>query len=410
MYKSDTVWEFDIAGSVKFGTGAVEELDAEARKRDASSVLIVTDQGLVDAGIVDQVTAPLEGSCTYEIFDGVEPDPAVDIFERSVELAREVDPDLIVGVGGGSSIDVAKTTSIVAKHGGDIMEYIAPPIGGGKPVPGRSIPTIAIPTTAGTGSETSPVTVLSLRERDLKVGISSRYQYPDLALVDPLLTISLPASHTAFSGMDALSHAIEAYVTRRFDAKERPEDPLERPDYGGRTIVTDQFAKTAIELIADNLRRVVNNGRDIEARRNMSLASLLAGVAFTNAGLGATHAGALAVAGEHDTPHGLTIALLLPEVMRFNASSSLDRFEEVASLLGEHVDHDSEDEAAEKAAIAVQKLSDDVGIPSGLAELGVEENEIETLAENGMQLERLLVGNPRRVEQDDLEEILRRSL
>ncbi|MDR9429411.1 MAG: hydroxyacid-oxoacid transhydrogenase [Natronomonas sp.] len=410
MYQSDSVWEFDVAGSVKFGTGVVEELPEEAKKRGASSVLVVTDQGLIDAGIAGQVTEQLEAECTCEIFDGVQPDPSIEIFERSVDLAREVDPDLIVGVGGGSSIDVAKTTSVVAEHGGDILEYVAPPIGGGKPVPGRSIPSIAVPTTSGTGSETSPVTVLSLPERDLKVGISSRYQYPDLALVDPLLTVSLPPSHTAYSGMDALSHAIEAYVTRRFDAKERPGNPLDRPDYGGRTIVTDQFARTSIELIAANLRRAVDNGRDIEARRNMSLASLLAGVAFTNAGLGATHAAALSVAGEHDTPHGLTVALLLPEVMRFNASSAPDRFGEIASLLGEHVQHDSVDEAAEKAATAVQKLSDDVGIPSGFVELGVEKDEITVLAENAMQLERLLAGNPRRVEREDLEEIFRRSL
>ncbi len=410
MYEADSVWEFEMAGSVTFGTGAVDELAAEAGKRDASSVLVVTDEGLVDAGVVSRVTDSLGAGCSCEVFDGVESDPPVAVFERAIDRAREVDPDLIVGVGGGSSIDVAKTTSVVARHGGDILEYVAPPIGGGSAIPGPDVPTIAVPTTAGTGSETSPVTVISLPDRNLKVGISSRHQYPDLALIDPLLTISLPPSHTAFSGMDALSHAIEAYVTRRFDAKPRPEDPLDRPDYGGRTVVSDQFARTAIELVADGLRRAVDNGRDVEARRNMSLASFLAGVAFTNAGLGGTHAAALSVAGEHDTPHGLTIALLLPEVMRYNAPSALGRYAEVASLLGERVAEDGEDEAAEKAAVAVQRLSDDVGIPSGLAELGVREDEVGTLADNAMQLERLLVGNPRRLEREDLETILRRSL
>ncbi|WP_331233329.1 hydroxyacid-oxoacid transhydrogenase [Natronorarus salvus] len=410
MYEADSVWEFEMSGSVTFGTGAVDELAAEARKRDASSALVVTDEGLVDAGIVSRVTDSLGTECSCEVFDGVESDPSVAVFERAVDRARDVVPDLIVGVGGGSSIDVAKTTSVVARHGGEILEYVAPPIGGGSAVPGPGVPTIAVPTTAGTGSETSPVTVLSLPDRNLKVGISSRYQYPDLALVDPLLTISLPPSHTAFSGMDALSHAIEAYVTRRFDTKPRPEDPIDRPDYGGRTTVTDQFARTAIGLVADSLRRAVDNGRDVDARRNMSLASFLAGVAFTNAGLGATHAAALSVAGEHDTPHGLTIALLLPEVMRYNAPSALERYTEVAALLGERVDDAGEDEAAEKAAVAVSRLSDDVGIPSGLAELGVREDEVGTLAENAMQLERLLVGNPRRLERDDLETILRRSL
>lgn len=410
MFEAETVWEFSMADRVTFGTGAVEELGAEFEADDRRSALVVTDEGVQAAGIVDDVVSALPADVDFDVFADVEPDPSAAVFEAAVDFARDVDPDVVIGVGGGSSIDVAKTTSIVFEHGGEIMDYVAPPTGEGKPVPGEGLPTVAIPTTAGTGSETSPVSVISLPDRRLKVGISSKHQYPNLALVDPALTVSLPPGPTASSGMDALSHAIEAYTTRGYDMKERAGSPAERPDYDGRTLLTDQLALQAIELIGDNLRQAVNNGSDVTARRNMSMASLLAGIAFTNAGLGATHAIAYPVAGEHHTPHGVTIATLLPEVMRFNATSAFERYGEIAELLGENVEGLSRDERAERAAEAVDKLSADVGIPDGVSELGVTEDEIPDLAADTMEVQRLLAGNPRRIDQDDVEGILRRSL
>ncbi|MFA9517460.1 hydroxyacid-oxoacid transhydrogenase [Halopenitus sp. H-Gu1] len=408
-YESESVWEFEIAENVTFGVGSSDELGAVVEEFDATSVLVITDEGVADAGVVDEVTAPLDPD-GYTVFEGVEPEPSVAVFERARAKADEIEPDFIVGLGGGSSMDVAKTTSVVHAHGGDILDYVAPPTGGGKDVPGPGVPTACIPTTAGTGSETSPVTVISLPREDLKVGISSRHQRPDVALVDPGLTVSLPPGPTASSGMDALSHAIEAYVTRRYDAKPAPEERADRPDYNGRSVLTDQFARSAIEHIGDGLRDAVNNGHDIEARRDMSLGSLMAGAAFTNAGLGATHAIAMAAGAIHHTPHGVTIALTLPEVMRFNATSAFDRYAEIAELLGEDTSGASDDEAAEAAAAAVEKLSADVGIEGGLSSLGIEEDDVEHLAERASALRRLLAGNPRRVSQDDLETIIRRSL
>lgn len=410
MFESETVWEFSMADRVTFGTGAVGELGGELTELDCESALVITDEGVEAAGIVGDVTESLPSGVECEVFTGVEPDPAVDVFERAVEAARDFEPDVLIGIGGGSSIDVTKTASVVAEYGGDILDYVAQPTGDGKPVPGAGLPVVAIPTTAGTGSETSPVSVISLPDRRLKVGISSRHLYPDLALVDPALTVSLPPGPTAASGMDALSHAIETYTTRRYDAKERAGSSAERPDYDGGTILTDQLARKAIELVGDNLRNAVNNGSDLEARRNMSLASLLAGVAFTNAGLGATHAIAYPVAGEHHSPHGVTVATLLPAVMRFNATSAFDRYGEIAELLGENIDRLSRDERAERAADAVDKLAADIGIPDGVAELGVTEAEIPDLAADTMEIQRLLAGNPRRVEREDIEGILRESL
>jgi alcohol dehydrogenase class IV len=408
-YEAESVWEFSIARNVTFGTGAVEELDDVVRERGAGTVLVVTDEGVADAGVLDTVTEALD-DVEHSVFTGVEPDPSLAVFEEALATAADVEPDCIVGLGGGSSMDVAKTTGVVHEHGGDVLDYVAEPTGAGQPIPGPGVPTVCLPTTAGTGSETSPVTVISLPDRDLKVGISSRHQIPDVAVVDPGLTVSLPPVPTASSGIDALCHAVEAYVTRRYDAKPAPNARGERPDYNGRSELTDLFARRAIERIATGLRGAVNNGEDLDARRDMALGSLLAGMAFTNAGLGATHALAMAAGAIHHTPHGVTIAQVLPAVMRYNAPGAFDRYADVARLLGEDVAGQSKDEAAEAAARAVEKLAADVGIEGGFSTLGVTDDDVEHIAERASRLERLLAGNPRRVSQSDLEAMLRESL
>ncbi len=408
MFTQDTVWQFTTAESIVFGTDAATELGDRLRDRGVDTALVVCDPGIAEAGIVDDLTD--DDAVEYEVFDEVKPEPPLSVFEAATERVRAVDPDAVVGVGGGSSIDVAKTAGAVAPHGGDIMEYVAEPTGGGKPVPGAGIPTVAMPTTAGTGSETTPVSVISLPDRDMKVGISSRHLYPEIAIVDPLLTVSLPPGPTAAAGMDALAHAVEAYVTRPYNAKERPETATQRPDYGGRTTVTDTLARRAIGLIGGNLRNAVYNGEDVAARREMSLASLLAGMSFSNAGLGAAHAIAMAAGAEYHTPHGETVAAILPAVMRYNAPGAADRYAEVASLLGADTDGLDEQGAAQRAAEAVAALADDVETPSGLAELGIQEDDIDRLADRTMDLQRLLVGNPRRIDRADVVDICHEAL
>lgn len=410
MYEEETVWEFDMVDRIRFGNNASRELSSTLNEMDADSVLFITDPGLEDAGVIDQLTGTLDEQFEVDVFSEVTPDPDVSVFTDAVERARDVEPDALIGVGGGSSMDVAKTTSIIYAHGGEILDYVAPPTGEGTPIPGPGLPTVAVPTTAGTGAETSPVSVISLPDRDLKVGISSRHQYPDAAIIDPLLTVSLPSKVTASSGIDALTHAIEAYTTRRFDQKERPESPADRPDYNGRTMFTDQLARTAIRLISDNLRRAVNNGQDVEARRNMALASLMAGVAFTNAGLGAAHAMAMAVGAKYETPHGDTIAAVLPEVMEYNAPATFDRYGEIAQLMGKNVQDADRTEAAYRGADAVRELIADVGLPESLSELGVNEEGIPEVVDKTSQLQRLLVGNPRRVTEDELQTLYRNAL
>lgn len=410
MFEPETVWEFSTANRIKFGTAAAEELPAELDRFGASSVVLVTDPGLVESGIVDELLAGFSASVDVEVFADVEPDPSIDVYEQSITFASEVNPDAIVGVGGGSSMDVAKTTGILLGHDNEILDFVAEPTGRGKPVPGPGRPTICLPTTAGTGSETSPVSVISLPERNMKVGLSSRHQYPELALVDPTLAVTLPPYPTATSGIDALCHAIEAYVTRRYDAKARPESAFDRPDYNGRSVVTDQLARAAISHISGNLRRAVNNGEDLTARRNMALGSLLAGAAFTNAGLGIAHALAMAIGAEQHTAHGATIAAVLPAVMRFNRPSSFERFGEIAELMDHGNDGPSDREAAEVAPEMVQQLVDDVGLGGGLTGLGVVQDDVPTLAEKSYELQRLVVGNPRRVTEDDLVTVIENAL
>jgi len=410
MFDADSVWELSVSPNIKFGTDAVKELPSPLNHQGVSSVAIITDQGVADAGIIDYVGDIISPAVDYHVYSKVKPEPTLEVFQDTLKFVENVEPDLILGIGGGSPMDVAKMTSILYEHGGNVLSYAAPPTGGGEPVPGRGLPTICVPTTAGTGSETSPVSVVSLPDEDIKVGATSRHQIPDTAIVDPTLMTSLPPGPTASSGMDALSHALEAYTTKTYDAKARPEDPNDRPSYGGRTSITDQFARKAIKLITDNLQQAVNNGGDLTARRNMALASLLAGMAFTNAGVTGNHALAMATGSEFNVPHGTAVAIYLPSIVRFNAPAQPKRFREVAELFGKNTEDLGKYKAALKAGETIEELADAINIPNGMSEFGVTESDVSLLAEKAMRLERLMSGNPRSVTQEDLEQLILQSL
>lgn len=410
MFEPETVWTFSAADRTTFGVGAADELGDELAAVDASRVLFVSDPGVVDAGIVSQLTERLPEGIDHAVYGDVDPEPDVDVFRDALERARAASPDAIVGVGGGSAMDVAKTTGALLDADEDPLVYVAPPTGDGNAVPSSGCPTICIPTTAGTGAETSPATVISLPDRDTKVGISSRHQYPDLALLDPRLTVTLPSEQTASSGMDALAQAIEAYTVRRFDRKPRADGPADRPDYGGRTPLTDSLARRAIELLAENVRRAVGNGEDLEARAGMLLGSHLAGLAYTNAGVTVNHAMAMAIGGELHSPHGATVAALLPASMRYNAVSSPDRHAEIADLLGAAVDGAGRIERARTAADAVERLVSELGLPTGLSAFGATPDDVRPFAERTLQLERLTAGNPRDLSVEDVETMIEASL
>jgi len=407
---TDSLWEFCTAGKIKFGDGAVEEAGGEAKRLGGSRILVITDRGVAKAGLADKIKSSLEKeNLEVNVFDDVQPDPPLQVYSDCLTYARQHENDLVVGLGGGSSMDVAKVTAALLTQGGEPLDYVAKPTGEGLPVR-KGLPNIAVPTTSGTGSEVSPVAVITLPEKELKVGISNNYIRPDVALVDPLMTVTVPPLVTASTGMDALAHAIEAYTTRRYDCRLRPERPEDRPVYTGGNILTDSIATTSIRLIATYLRRAVNNGYDLESRRGMSLASLCAGIAFTNAGLTAVHAMSMGIGAKYHMAHGVTNALLLPYVMEYNAPSNFERFAKVAELMGENVESLSAREAAMKSVSAVRALAQDIDIPQHLSGFGAKAEEIPALAEASMKLERLIVCNPRKITTEDLQEIFRRAL
>jgi len=406
----DQVWQFGIASTIKYGDGVVDEIGYEAKRLKGTKVLIATDKGVAKTGILDKVKSSLEKEgISVGVFDGVLPDPPVEVYEQCLEFAKKNRRDAIIGLGGGSSMDVGKLIATALFHGAEILDYIGPPTGRGKPILGKGFPMIAVPTTSGTGSEVSPVAVITLSKEKMKVGVSSNYLRPDVALVDPLLTITLPPNLTASSGMDALAHAIESYTTRRYSAKPKPETPDKRPVYAGGNYLTDALAVRAIELIGRHLRRAVNNGDDLESRAGMALASLLAGMAFSNSGLGAIHAIAFPLSGKYGMPHGVTCALLLPHVLEFNFTSNFEKFATIARLMGENVDGLSLRDAAMKSVTAVKALSEDIGIPQKLRGFGVKREDIPRLAKDTMEIRRLLEGNPRRMTEKDIEIILRKA-
>lgn len=398
---------------VKFGEGVSSEAGYEAKRLGMTNVLIVTDKNICEnTGMTAHVKGSLEEEgIEADVFDGVHIEPIDTEVVKGIEFARGKGYDGFIGLGGGSSIDTAKMIDLYTTHTtGDFRDYISPPAGGGKPVPGPVKPLIAIPTTAGTGSENTPVAVVDLVEEKLKVAVSHPYLLPSYALLDPVLTLSLPPYYTASTGMDALLHSIEAYTCIPYDSRPRPESPAERPVYVGSNPVSDIFVEKSIELVGGYLRRACRDPGDLEARHHMLLAAHLGG-AFGNAGVHIPHALSYPIAGRrHDVPHGIAVCITGAAALEFLEPEVGDRLARVARLLGEKTDGLSKGEAAALAKEALVSLMRDIGFPSGLAELGFGEEDIDELASAGVKISRLLSCSPRRVGLEDVREIYRKSL
>lgn len=406
----DSVWELKLS-PLKFGLGAVREIGYALQGLGGSRPLLVTDKGVAQAGLANDVNQLLaERGLEVDVWDGAEPEPTAQSIEAGIDWVVGKNFDSFISVGGGSVMDTAKVINLISSHGGSMLDYVAPPTGKGKGISGPLKPHIAVPTTAGTGSETSPSTVISLPDQMIKVGISHAFCRPTLAIVDPLLHVTMPPKVTADSGMDALAHAVESFVTRRFDRKPKPKTPSDRPVYGGGTPVTDIFAEKAIELIGRFLRRAVYNGQDIEARNGMALAATLAGVAFTNAGVTAVHAMAYPVGGQFHSSHGETNAVLLPAVMEFLVPAVPEKLRQVAKAMGERVDGISFLEGARKAISAIIQLLKDINGPNGIGAFGVKEDDLARMAADTLKIQRLLVGNPRPTTKKNIEDLYRRAL
>ena len=396
-----TTWTFQGAGQIVFGPGAAAQLGAIARGLGAGRALLVTDRHLVAAGLAEQVGGALaEGGVEVTLFDGGEPEPSMRAGVACAELAATVKPNVLVGLGGGSNIDLAKISAALVAHGGHPRDYV----GDGK-LPGPVAPLIAVPTTGGTGAEVSAASVLMDEERNVKVGVLSQFLRPRVAVVDPLLTVSCPPKVTADSGIDALTHAIEAYTA--IDNADFPLPDGEVSIYQGRHPLGDCLAEKAIRLISQSLAAAVRDGKDLRAREGMHLGALLAGLAFSNVGVAAVHALEYPIGGAVHCSHGCGNGLLLPYVMEFNKPVRLEAMARVAECMGVDTRGMSTEEAADAAIAAVRALRLEIGIPDRLREIGVQEDQLRGLAEMAAGITRIMRVNPRPVTADDCEAILR---
>lgn len=384
-----TTWTFHSAGSIVFGPGAAAHLSEIAARDGLRRVFVATDEPIVRAGLVEQIQRPLQSAnVAVEIFAGGEPEPSLKTAEHALAAAKAFRPDAILGLGGGSNIDLAKVVATVLTHGGVPRDYF-----GDDQLRGPIMPVICVPTTAGTGSEVSGSAVLTDQENQIKVGLLSNFMRPRWAVVDPCLTLTCPKKVTADSGIDALTHAIEAFTA--VDNEVFPLPPGEKTIYQGRHLLGDALAEKAIALVGQHLVRAVHEPANLEARSGMSLAALLAGLAFSNVGVALTHALEYPLGGLVHCSHGEGNGLLLPYVMRYNLPVREARFAEIARLLGRNIDGLSVREAAEQAIIAVEDLRREIGIPLRLRELGVPQDQLPKLAEKAAGIKRILRVNPR---------------
>jgi alcohol dehydrogenase class IV len=385
--KMAKVFSFQGAKKIVFGQGAVENLPAEIEALHGKRVLFVLDRGLKDVGVAEKVIDVAQRKGIYAVtYDQVTPEPAPSLADAAAALAKERGCDLVVGVGGGSSLDVAKASAMLVKNGGKAEQYI-----GLETVPERGLPTILIPTTAGTGSEVTFTAVFTMRDKKRKGGINSRFLYPDVALLDPSLTETLPPGPTATTGADALTHAIEGYTSLQ-------GNPM-----------SDLVAREAIRLIGANLGRAVRNGKDREARSNMLLASLMAGLALASAGVGACHALAYPLGAFFDVPHGLANAVLLPYIMEFNLHAAETKYASVATLMDPALSGNRGEVLALASVDIVRTLTQGVGIPQTLTALKIPETAVSDMADMAMTVARPLANNPREVTKEQAMKIYKRA-
>ncbi len=384
----NTIHMFQTTPRIVMGPGSLMRIQDEIKRLGGGPVIIITDPGIVAAGIAGRLEKILtDAGIAFARFDQVSPDPNLETAAKGIEAVRASGAKIVVGIGGGSAIDIAKTAALLADSNGKLGDYFGIDL---IPQPGRR--TIIVPTTAGTGSEVTPIVILSDEAEKLKKGIVSPYLIPALALLDPELTIGLPPQVTAATGMDALIHGVESFTSKNAYP------------------VTDLLACRAIELIAGNIRTAYANGQDMEARGHMLEGSLLAGMAFANAGVTAVHAFAYPIGAEYHIPHGVANSIMLASVMAFNMLGNLKKFARMAPLLGENTAGMSERDAALAAVRALRTLSEDLKIPQHLSEFGVKEADIPMLAEGVMKVTRLLANNPRLLTQQDAEAIYRSVL
>lgn len=380
-------FDFYNPTEIRYGAGVLASLPSLAQRLDIKSALLVCDPGIIKAGLVDRVADVLSAAnLPFTVFSDIESDPEVRSVDEGVSAARAAGADGIIGIGGGSALDTAKAIAVMLTNTGTIRDYF-----GVDKIPTQGAPVIAIPTTAGTGSEVTVWSVLSDTENNVKVNIGSYLNCPRIALLDPELTTTLPAAITAATGMDALTHAIESYVNK------------------AAHIFSESVAEKSIALIADNLRLAVLQGDNLEARGNMLIASSLAGISFNRIRLGLAHAFALPLGNLFNIPHGLVNSIMLTPVMKFNLPGNLKHYAKIAELFGERITDLSLREAAERSVIAVRQLKQDIGLTQTLADFNVSEDRFDEIIDEAMRSGNVPV-NPRMPTRADMRLLLTQAM
>jgi len=379
---------YPVPTDIHFGYGTLSKLPELIRSVPAQRVCVITDPGIRAAGILQSVlNLPGAAGITFEVYDEVKPDSGSKLIAEAAEQARRFKAEVVVGIGGGSSLDTAKAVATLLTNPGTILDYT-----GLHRVKNRLPPLIAIPTTSGTGSEVSLWSVFTNDDTGLKVAVGSIYVYPTIALCDPELTLNLPPTITAATGMDALAHGIECYTNKACQP------------------ISAALALNAIELIGKHLRNAVQDGNSRDSRYAMLLASTMAGIAMNPTRLGLAHALAMPLGSWGlRVPHGIAIAVTLPRVMKFNCEAAPERFAHVARALGEPVDQSASSDAARRAVEAVERLAADIRIPKGLGEYGVRRSHVPQVVDEAMKSGNVAV-NPRTTSKEQLAEILQQSL
>lgn len=419
----DTAFQIAVA-NLRFGTGVTREVGMDLQEIGARRVMLVIDPALVDLGPGQTVLESLRANrIDFAQYDQVAVEPTDRAFQAASRFAAEGAFDAFVAVGGGSTIDTAKAANLYATCPADFLEYVNAPIGRGVPVPRPLKPLVAIPTTAGTGSETTGVAICDLLERKVKTGIAHRHLKPWLGIVDPENTRSQPSAVAASAGLDVLSHALESYTAIPFDRRPRPARPIERPAYQGANPISDIWSLRALEIVAEFLPRAVADPSDDEARAQMLLASSMAGIGFGNAGVHLPHGMSYPVAGlvrkfrpegyhvDHPiVPHGMSVILNTPAVVRFTASACPERHLRAAQALGADVTGVSLEEAGTILAQRVIRFMRHLGMPNGLGAVGYSEVDIPALVAGTLPQHRVTKLSPRPAGEDELVQLFRDSL
>lgn len=421
MAHAETVFTYG-APALKYGSGASDEIGYDLAQLGAAQVLVVTDAGLAATGLPQRVAEQMETFGVRSVlFDGSRIEPTDESLGAAIDFARDAGPfDAYVAVGGGSSIDTAKAVNLLMNNPGELMDYVNAPVGKGAAPMHALSPLVAVPTTTGTGSESTTICVLDVLAQHVKTGISHPRLRPTLAVVDPDLTVTQPAGVTAASGMDVLCHALESYTARpygSFDAK----TPEQRVPYCGSNPIADMWAEKALTLMAGSFRRAVADGEDLQARGDMALAATFAGMGFGNAGVHVPHANAYPIAGQvrdfHPAdypgdqpmvPHGMSVALTAPEAFRFTFAAAPERHLRAAGLLDPRAE--VPDDPAGALPQVLLALMRDVGMPAGIGAVGFGAGDVDRLVAGTMKQQRLLATSPREVTADDAAAIFHASM